>query len=85
MLSPETRADLIKRLRRIEGQTQGIQRMLEEDRDCREVLDQLASVRAATHMVSVTLLKSYLTSCLSDLGDADSATVDEMVSVLLRV
>ncbi len=66
MLPPETRDDLIRRLRKIEGQTQGIQRMLLEGRDCREVLNQLASVRAATQRVSAELVRHYALSCFSD-------------------
>ena len=66
MLPPETRDDLIRRLRKIEGQTQGIQRMLLEGRDCREVLNQLASVRAATQRVSAELVRHYAMSCFSD-------------------
>lgn len=85
MLLPETRDELIRRLRRIEGQTQGIQRMLQEDRDCREVLDQLASVRAATRMVSIELMKSYLSTCLENHACASETAVDDMIGVLLRV
>jgi DNA-binding FrmR family transcriptional regulator len=85
MLQQETRDELIRRLRRIEGQTQGIQRMLQEDRDCREVLDQLASVRAATRMVSIELMKSYLATCLGSPDCASSESVDDMIGVLLRV
>jgi DNA-binding FrmR family transcriptional regulator len=66
MIPPEARDDLIKRLRKIEGQTQGIQRMLLEGRDCREVLNQLASVRGATQQVSAQLVTHYALSCLSD-------------------
>lgn len=66
MLPPETRDDLIKRLRKIEGQAQGIQRMLLEGRDCREVLNQLASVRAATQRVSAELVRHYALSCFND-------------------
>jgi DNA-binding FrmR family transcriptional regulator len=85
MLLPETREELIRRLRRIEGQTQGIQRMLQEGRDCREVLDQLASVRAATRMVGIELMKSYLATCLSDPECGNASAVDDMIGVLLRV
>lgn len=85
MLPVNTRKELIRRLRRIEGQTQGIQRMLNEERDCREVLDQLASVRAATRMVSIELIKSYLTSCLGDVDCASPDEIDDMIGVLLRV
>jgi hypothetical protein len=47
-LDAATRTDLIVRLRSIEGQARGVQRMLDEDRNCQEMLDQLAVLQAAT-------------------------------------
>ena len=86
MISPEQRDDLIRRLRRIEGQTQGIQRMLEEDRDCKEVLNQLASVRAATRSVSVELARQYALTCLSSPDCSSSGDdVDTVVDFLLHL
>lgn len=85
-LPAEAREDLIRRLRKIEGQTQGIQRMLADGRECREVLNQLASVRAATHRVSLELMKYYALSCLQDPGCVDSEqSVTELIDMLLRV
>jgi CsoR family transcriptional regulator, copper-sensing transcriptional repressor len=85
-LPVEAREDLIRRLRKIEGQTQGIQRMLAEGRDCREVLNQLASVRAATHRVSLELMKYHALSCLQDADCMDSErSVTELIDMLLRV
>lgn len=85
-LPAEAREDLIRRLRKIEGQTQGIQRMLADGRGCREVLNQLASVRAATHRVSLELMKYYALSCLQDPGCIDDEdSVAELIDMLLRV
>ena len=85
MLPSEAREDLIRRLRRIEGQTQGIQRMLLDGRDCREVLNQLASVRAATHRVSLELKKQYALSHLNDPECYKSEqSVNEVISFLLN-
>ncbi|MBI5290252.1 MAG: metal-sensitive transcriptional regulator, partial [Chloroflexi bacterium] len=41
--------DLQKRLRRIEGQVRGVQKMLDEDRECHEIIQQLAAIRSAVH------------------------------------
>ncbi len=85
MLTQEARDDLILRLRKIEGQAQGIQRMLADGRDCREVLNQLASVRAATQRASLELMKYYaLTSLTNPQGNAEE-TVDGLISLMLRV
>lgn len=86
MLSPEKRQELILRLRRIEGQTQGIQRMLAENRPCEEVLNQLASVRAATRMVSMELLRGYLAARLAKPdGLRSEEAIAEMINTLLRL
>jgi len=86
MLSKEKRQDLIRRLRKIEGQTQGIQRMLLDERDCREILNQLASVRAATRQVSLELTKSYLLACVNNPECLDSEeAVSDVISIVLRV
>ena len=85
MLPVKARNDLIKRLRKIEGQAQGIQRMLEDDRDCREVLNQLASVRAATHRTSLELMRYYAHSCLNDPRCLESEqSVDDVITFLLK-
>lgn len=85
MLPPETRDDLIKRLRKIEGQAQGIQRMLLEGRDCREVLNQLASVRAATQRVSAELVRHYALSCFSDPACVQSEDrIHQVIDLILQ-
>ena len=81
VLSDEARSELIARLRRIEGQTQGIQRMLAQGRECRDVLNQLASVRAAAHQASLELLRHYAHACLADLRTDHE--VNEMLDLLL--
>lgn len=85
MLDQKARQNLITRLRRIEGQTQGIQRMLADERDCREVLHQLASVRAATQRVSQELVRHYMASRLHEPHalDADGA-IDELIQLLMH-
>ncbi len=85
-LSPQVRDDLLRRLRRIEGQTKGIQKMLTEGRNCREVLHQLASVRAATQSVSIALAKQYAMSCLMEPDDQDPASsMGDMIEFILRL
>ncbi|MFQ5342223.1 MAG: metal-sensitive transcriptional regulator [Anaerolineae bacterium] len=58
--------DLLKRLRRIEGQVRGVQRMIDDERDCHEILQQLSAVRSASYYTSVMLVRSYARQCLTD-------------------
>ena len=53
------------RLRRIEGQVRGIQRMIEEERSCREVILQLAAVKSAVVQVAMTILSHEMVDCLA--------------------
>ncbi len=72
--------ELLKRLRRIEGQVRGVSRMVDEDRDCREIVQQLAAIRAATHQVGLLVARSYACQCVS--APADQAMLDDLISIL---
>ena len=85
-VSEEVRQEMLARLRRIEGQTRGVQRMVEEGRDCVEIIHQLASIRAATHGASVFLLKHYARECSTvagKVGDADKS-IEDLIELMLN-
>ena len=65
----ESKDKLIQRLKRIEGQVRGVQTMLEEERDCREIMQQLAAIHSAVQSTSRTFLQDYATSCLTEMDD----------------
>jgi DNA-binding FrmR family transcriptional regulator len=54
---------LLKRLKRIEGQLRGIERMIEDGRDCESIITQLRAVRSATESVGTLLLSNYMKIC----------------------
>ena len=86
VLSSETQKEMVARMRRIEGQARGVQRMIAEDRDCLEILTQLASLRSAAYGVSVALTQHYAAQCVRA-ADQQEMTEDAMrglVDVLLR-
>ena len=85
-MSVEAKADLSRRLRRMEGQVRGVQKMLDQDRDCQEIVQQLAAIRAAAHQASLILVRSYAAKCLVDgsPGTAQQA-INELVDVLTKV
>ena len=78
----ETRA----RLKRIEGQARGVQKMIDEGRDCVEVLNQLAAIKAAVNGLTGELLEAYALRCLQHPEDFPSqeAAVANMVRTLVR-
>lgn len=65
-LPDETVADLQRRLRRVEGQIRGIQQMLAEQRDCRDVVTQISAASKALDQVGFVLVSSGLTWCLAN-------------------
>jgi DNA-binding FrmR family transcriptional regulator len=64
LANASVKTDLLKRVRRVEGQARGIAKMIEEDRDCGEILQQLAAIRSAAHQATVTLVKAYAAECM---------------------
>lgn len=83
----EDRNDLLKRLRRIEGQVRGIQQMINDDRHCIDIVQQINAVVAASREVSARILGSHLQSCLTDAvtrRDGKEA-VSEMVAVVRQM
>ncbi len=66
MIDADTKSKALGRLRRIEGQVQGIQRMVEEEKPCIDVLLQLAAVQGAVNQVQKILLGRHLEACVSE-------------------
>ncbi len=62
--NPETIEQVKKRLSRIEGQLRGVQRMIDEDRDCRDVLQQLIAIRSAVQAASLNFMQDVASDCL---------------------
>ena len=62
--SATTKDELKKRLRRIEGQVRGVEKMLDADRDCHEIIQQLAAIKSAVQQASLLVVRSYAAQCL---------------------
>jgi DNA-binding FrmR family transcriptional regulator len=78
-------SDLMNRLRRVEGQVKGVQRMLEEGRTCSEVIQQLAAIRAAVHNASLSYMRTHAMQCLLEADSEDPLARQEMVDDLLKL
>lgn len=88
-MSPEKKADVVNRLRRIEGQVRGIQRMVEEDRYCGDILSQFSSVQQALRGAAGVVTRNHLETCVTDAlrsGSPEAAdrTYDEIMTLLSR-
>jgi DNA-binding FrmR family transcriptional regulator len=87
-VDPQIKAANLKRLRRVEGQVRGIQRMVEEDRYCADVLTQLAAVQEALRAVGRELLRNHLRHCAADAlrsgGQEARAMTDELIDLMYK-
>jgi DNA-binding FrmR family transcriptional regulator len=80
------KAQLVRRLSRIEGQVRGIARMIEREEYCVDILQQTSALRAAVDAVSVLILEDHVQGCVrtaAENGDADRY-VDEVIDVVRR-
>lgn len=87
-VDPDIKERNLKRLRRIEGQIRGLQKMVEEDRYCADVLTQISSAHEALRSVARELMRNHLKHCASAAirkGDASAdAMYDELVEMMYK-
>lgn len=81
----ELNRDLLDRLARVEGQVRGVARMVEGQRPCLEVLQQLASVQAALKGVTKSILRNYLERCATAaIRGGDPEVYDELMEAIYK-
>ncbi len=74
---------ILTRLRRIEGQTRGIQRMVEEDKYCVDIMTQIAGVQSALEQVSLLLMENHLLHCVTEAIQEGKG--DEKITEIMEV
>jgi CsoR family transcriptional regulator, copper-sensing transcriptional repressor len=80
----ENKPNLVKRLHRIEGQVRGIERMLEDDRYCIDILTQIAAVNTALESLAFTILDDHVNHCVADaLASGDEQDAETKTRELL--
>ena len=88
-MDPATREDVLNRLKRIEGQVRGIQGMVQQDKYCVDILQQIAAIRGALDRVSLLILQQHLETCVREAmtsGNPEEreAKVRELLQVFQR-
>ena len=81
----QDREEYLRRLRRIEGQVRGLQKMVEDDRYCIDVLTQVASVTKALQGVAMGLLDEHLRHCVADAVQADDDGEEKLTEAMTAV
>jgi DNA-binding FrmR family transcriptional regulator len=84
-MTEEVRRDVLLRLRKVGGQVQGIAKMVEDDRYCVDVLQQLSAVTSAVESVSKVVVRNYLERCVTDaINGGDPLIYDELMRVVFK-
>ena len=73
---------LVKRLKRIEGQVRGIQKMIEGGRDCEGIITQLAAARSAIEGVGSLVLNNYMKLCFRKDSETEAASIDSLTRAI---
>ena len=86
----EAKDKVLKRLRRIEGQVRGLAGMVEDDRYCIDIINQIAAVRAALHKAEEEILRDHVSHCVAGAftaGDAEEQKqkIEELVDTVGRM
>lgn len=80
---PESdRADILGRLQRIEGQSRGIQKMIEEGRDCVDIMNQTAAVKAAVNTLNARIFESFALYCMRN--PEEFASQEESIQAIVK-
>lgn len=77
----DSKKDIINRLKRIEGQVKGIEKMIENGSKCKDILIQMAAIRAAINKAGALMLENYAQKCLIEVEDS---TGEEKISELVN-
>jgi len=88
--NPETKAHIKHRLARIEGQLRGVQNMIDEDRECKAILQQLIAIRSAVQSASLNYVQEVANDCLLNTDDqtdpnAQHALIVDLIKLLGKV
>jgi DNA-binding FrmR family transcriptional regulator len=89
-MNQSTKTAVTARLKRIEGQVGGLQRMVSEDRYCVDLMTQITAVRAALHKVEQEILRDHVAHCVADAfasgnGVEQQQKIEELVSTVGRM
>ncbi len=80
----ELRKNVLNRLRRIEGQIRGLERMVEQEAPCADVLTQLSAATAAMKKTGVTIIQANMRRCMEEADGNPQTTLDDFQKALAR-
>ena len=78
----EMRKEIINRLKTIKGHIAGIERMVEEEKCCDDVLIQVAAIKASIHRVGLMIIEQHAKNCLFDEGQGETMDKEQLEKIL---
>jgi len=82
---PSDRKAMLNRLKRVEGQLRGIQRMIIEDKPCYDILLQLSAARKAMQNACIAILKNYMKRCIEESNIPNLEEVEKLIGTLIEI
>ena len=79
--NPQVKTQAIQRLARIEGQLRGVQNMIAEDRDCKDVVQQLIAIRSAVQSASLNFVQNVASECLLNPDEQNDPQAQQAIMV----
>lgn len=86
MMNEETKKDVLPRLRKIEGQIRGIQRMVEKERYCIDIINQVTAAQRALDQVGLRVMKRHIETCVTDVikSDGGGPIIGELMETIYK-
>ncbi len=86
MINEETKKDVLPRLKKIEGQIKGIHRMVEKERYCIDIINQVTAAQRALDQVSLRVMRRHIESCVTDAvkSDGGGPVVGELMETIYK-
>ena len=86
MMNEETKKDVLPRLRKIEGQIRGIQRMVEKERYCIDIINQVTAAQRALDQVGLRVMKRHIETCVTDAikSDGGDPIIGELMETIYK-
>ncbi|MBC8160648.1 MAG: metal-sensitive transcriptional regulator [Roseiflexaceae bacterium] len=81
-ISPNVKAEVLRRLRLIEGQVRGVHGMVDKDRECKDVVQQLAAIKASVASLNTLVAETYARECLCGAEPRDGTEVSRLLELL---
>ena len=86
MINEETKKDVLPRLKKIEGQIKGIQKMIEKERYCIDIINQITAAQRALDQVSLKVMQRHIESCVTNAVKADGGgpVIEELMETIYK-